>query len=159
MDLDAIAAISRLKYRHVRALDTKQWDLFADTLTPTAEATYGEYLQFESRDAFVQFMQETLGPHVLTEHRCGHPEIDVKGRTATGVWMLSDLVLIPEHDKLLRGSSVYTDEYQLCEDGAWRISSTTYKRTFELSYSLKDLPSFKLTAPGWMPPPADADEG
>lgn len=152
MDLDAIAAITRLKYRHLRALDTKKWDLFADTLVPEANATYGEYLQFESREAFVLFMQDTLGPHVLTEHRCGHPEIEVSGRSALGTWTLSDLVLIPEHNKLLRGSAVYSDEYVLCDDDQWRISSTTYKRTFELSWSLKDLPSFRLISPGWSPP-------
>ena len=152
MDSDEVAAISRLKFRYLRALDTKSWEEFADTMIPEATATYSEYLQFESRDAFLAFMRNTLGPHVITEHRCGHPEIDVDGRTATGVWTLSDLVLIPEHDKLLRGSAVYTDQYQLCGDGVWRISSTTYKRTFELSYSLKDLPTFKLSTPGWAPP-------
>ncbi|MFZ2176883.1 MAG: nuclear transport factor 2 family protein, partial [Rhodococcus sp. (in: high G+C Gram-positive bacteria)] len=36
MDLEAVAAISRLKYAYLRSLDTKCWDEFADTLLPDA---------------------------------------------------------------------------------------------------------------------------
>ena len=32
-DLETIEAIKRVKYRYLRALDTKHWDDFADTLT------------------------------------------------------------------------------------------------------------------------------
>src|ERR1700731_1060676 len=93
---DAVSAISRLKFRYLRTLDTKSWEEFADTMVPEATATYSEYLQFESRDAFLAFMRNTLGPHVITEHRCDHPEIDIDGDTAIGTWYLADTVLIPE---------------------------------------------------------------
>jgi hypothetical protein len=58
--VDDVSAISRLKYRYLRTLDTKSWDDFADTMIPEATATYSEYLQFESREAFIAFMRNTL---------------------------------------------------------------------------------------------------
>lgn len=147
--MDDIAAINRLKFRYLRTLDTKSWDEFADTMIPEATATYSEYLQFESRDAFLAFMRNTLGPHVITEHRCDHPEIDVDGDTATGTWYLADTVLIPGHNMLLRGAAFYSDEYVRCADGCWRISHTGYERTYEVVLSLSDLPSLRLTSSRW----------
>ena len=82
MDLEAIVLIQRLKYRYARALDTKSWVEFADTLTVDATAIYGEQLSFDSRDSFVSFLENTLGSHIITEHQCGQPEIDVDGDTA-----------------------------------------------------------------------------
>ncbi|GAB2689786.1 nuclear transport factor 2 family protein [Nocardia thraciensis] len=149
MDTDAVSAISRLKFRYLRALDTKSWDDFADTLIPEATATYSEYLQFESRDAFLAFMRNTLGPHVITEHRCDHPEIDVDGDSATGTWYLADTVLIPAHNMLLRGAAFYSDQYVKCADGRWRIAHTGYERTYEVVLSLSDLPSLRLTSSRW----------
>lgn len=35
-----VAAIKAVKYRYLRALDTKDWVTFADTLTPDATGTY-----------------------------------------------------------------------------------------------------------------------
>ncbi|NQE69768.1 hypothetical protein NG2371_04235 [Nocardia gamkensis] len=148
-ELDDVSAISRLKYRYLRTLDTKSWDDFADTMVPEATATYSEYLQFESREAFIAFMRNTLGPHVITEHRCDHPEIDVDGDTATGTWYLADTVLIPGHNMLLRGAAFYTDRYVRCDDGHWRISHTGYERTYEVVLSLSDLPSLRLTSSRW----------
>lgn len=147
--LDDVSAISRLKFRYLRALDTKSWEEFADTMIPEATATYSEYLQFESRDAFLAFMRNTLGPHVITEHRCDHPEIDIDGDTATGTWYLADTVLIPGHNMLLRGAAFYSDRYVRCDDGRWRIAHTGYERTYEVVLSLSDLPSLRLTSSRW----------
>ncbi|MFI2337721.1 nuclear transport factor 2 family protein [Nocardia rhamnosiphila] len=146
---DDVLAIHRLKYRYLRTLDTKLWDDLADTLIPEATATYSEYLQFESREAFLTFLRNTLGPHVITEHHCDHPEIDIDGDRATGVWYLSDTALIPENNMLLRGSAFYNDEYVRCDDGRWRIAHTGYERTYEVVLSLSDLPSLRLTANRW----------
>lgn len=149
VDLEAVAAISRLKYAYLRALDTKRWDEFADTLLPDATANYGEHLAFESRDALVEFMKSNLGPQTITEHHCGHPEIDVDGDTATGRWYLSDTVLIPEHDMVLSGAAFYSDRYVRGPDGRWRIAHTGYERTYEAVMSLADIPSFRLTSNRW----------
>ncbi|MFC9786560.1 nuclear transport factor 2 family protein [Rhodococcus sp. NPDC127528] len=159
MDLEAFAEISKLKYRYTRALDTKNWPVFRETLLPDATATYGEHLGFEDRDALCSFMEITLGPHVLTEHLCGQPEIDVSGDTATGVWVLADTVIIPEDGMLLRGSAFYHDRYARNENGEWRISHTGYERTYEMVIALSDVPSFQLTSNRWAAmeiPPATA---
>ncbi|WP_432278725.1 nuclear transport factor 2 family protein [Nocardia carnea] len=144
-----VLEIHRLKFRYVRALDTKLWEDFAATMIPEATATYSEYLQFESREAFLTFMRNTLGPHVITEHRVDHPEVDVHGDRASGIWYLSDTVLIPENNMLLRGAAFYSDEYVRCDDGRWRIAHTGYERTYEVVLSLSDLPSLRLTANRW----------
>ncbi|WP_305094218.1 nuclear transport factor 2 family protein [Prescottella sp. R16] len=149
MDLEAIAEISRLKYRYIRALDTKSWQDFADTLLPEATATYAEHLTFDSRDAFVSFLQDTLGPHVITEHHCGHPEIDVHGATATGIWYLSDTLVVPGDQLLMRGAAFYQDRYAKDASGRWKIAHTEYERTYESVYSLADVPSFRLTSNRW----------
>lgn len=147
--MDPVAEIARLKYRYARALDTKSWSEFADTMLPDATATYGAHLEFESRAALIEFMKTTLGPSVITEHHCGHPEIDVDGSEATGIWYLSDTVIIPEHQVILRGAAFYRDRYVRCEDGAWRIAHTGYERTYEYVVSTNDAPSFHLTANMW----------
>ncbi|MFF0816023.1 nuclear transport factor 2 family protein [Rhodococcus sp. NPDC003318] len=149
MDLEALAEITRLKHRYSRALDTKDWALFRDTLLPDATATYGEHLRFEDRDALCSFMEITLGPHVLTEHFCGQPEIDVDGDVATGTWVLADTVIIPEDGMLLRGSAFYHDRYARNEAGQWRIAHTGYERTYEMVVALADLPSLQLTSNRW----------
>ncbi|MFG1784854.1 nuclear transport factor 2 family protein [Rhodococcus oryzae] len=149
MDLEAVAEICRLKYRYTRALDTKDWATFRDTLLPDATATYGEHLRFEDRDALVSFMEITLAPHVLTEHLTGQPEIDVDGDSASGVWVLSDTVIIPEDGMMLRGAAYYHDRYARGADGRWRIAHTGYERTYEVVISLADIPSFQVTSSRW----------
>lgn len=149
MDLEALAEITRLKHRYSRALDTKDWALFRETLLPDATATYGEHLRFEDRDALVSFMEITLGPHVLSEHLCTQPEIDVTGDVATGTWLLQDVVIIPEDGMMLRGAAFYHDRYARNEAGEWRIAHTGYERTFELVIALSDLPSLQLTSNRW----------
>ncbi|MEO6885913.1 MAG: nuclear transport factor 2 family protein [Jatrophihabitantaceae bacterium] len=148
MDLSEIRAIEQLKYRYLRALDLKQWDEFADTLTPDVTATYGADLTFGNRDQVVEFMRSSLGPAIITVHHCHHPEIAIDGDTATGTWYLDDKVIITEHRLLLTGAAFYADNYVRTEDG-WRISKTGYIRSYEAMQSLDDLPSWKLTANRW----------
>lgn len=151
MDLEAVGEIERLKYRYARALDTKSWHEFTETLTPTATAVYGETLSFESRDAFVGFLENTLGAHMITEHHCSHPEIELDddGRGASGVWLLSDTVIIPEDGLILRGSAYYHDRYVLCDDGTWRIDQTGYQRNWETVTRMSDPSSVRLTTNRW----------
>ena len=88
--------IKRVKYRYLRALDTKHWDEFADTLTEDIVGDYGSSLgeehHFTDRDSLVEFMRTSMPANVLTEHRVTHPEIDVDGDEATGIWYLQDRV-------------------------------------------------------------------
>jgi hypothetical protein len=115
--------IKRVKYRYLRALDTKNWDEFADTLT---EDIAGDY-----------------GSSVGQEHRVTHPEIDVDGDEATGTWYLQDRVIVPDFNFMLYGAAFYHDRYRRTPDG-WRISATGYQRTYEVNMSTEAITNFKV---------------
>ncbi|GAA1958404.1 nuclear transport factor 2 family protein [Amycolatopsis minnesotensis] len=153
MDLVALEEIRRVKFRYLRCLDLKRWDELAETLTADARArygtpSYGEPLEFDGRDAIVEFMRTTIGPGIITMHFAGQPEIDLDGDTAKGTWLLQDKVIVPEHRVVIEGAAFYEDTYRR-EDGAWLISDTGYDRLYESMMSLDDLPGFKLTASRW----------
>ena len=46
---------------------------------------------------------------------------------------------------LIKGAAFYEDTYVRTPDG-WRVSHTGYRRTFELTYSLDDLPGLLAEA-------------
>jgi SnoaL-like protein len=137
-----IDEIKRVKYRYLRALDTKNWDDFADTLTADVIADYGESLgtdhRFTDRDALVNYLRTSLGPQVITEHRVGHPEITLDGDDASGTWYLQDRVIVAEVNFMLIGAAFYRDRYRRTRDG-WKISATGYDRTYDASMSLEGL--------------------
>lgn len=136
-DLEAIEAIKRVKYRYLRALDTKHWDDFADTLTEDIAGDYGsslgKELHFTNRAELVDFMRTAMPAGVLTEHRVTHPEITlVDTDEAEGRWYLQDRVLVPEHNFMLFGAAFYRDRYRKTDDG-WKICATGYERTYEVA--------------------------
>jgi len=137
--------IRQLKYRYLRTLDTKQWDDFEDCFVPEATADYAG-LAFPDRAALVEYMRTNLGPAIVTMHHVHHPEIDVDGDTATGVWYLHDQVISAEYRFKLEGAAFYEDRYVRTAAG-WKISHTGYERTFEATYSFDDLPGLKLKTP------------
>lgn len=132
-NLADLEAIKQLKYRYFRTLDTKCWDELADTLSPDATAAYdsGRY-SFDGRDAILAFLRDALGsPRIVSMHQGHHPEIEVTGEcTARGTWYLQDMVIFRDAGMVLQGAAFYTDEYVRI-DGAWKIRSTGYERTFE----------------------------
>lgn len=148
VDLDAIEAIKRVKYRYLRALDTKHWDDLADTLTDDIVGDYGSSLgrehRFTNRDDLVAFMRTSMPAGVLTEHRVTHPEITIDGDQAEATWYLQDRVIVPEFNFMLFGAAFYRDRYRLTGDG-WRICATGYERTYEVTQGL-DGSNVKVTA-------------
>jgi hypothetical protein len=157
MDLVALEEIRQLKYRYLRCVDQKLWEGLADTLTPDATAaygtpTYGKPLSFTGRDEIVGFMRTNLGPEIITVHHAGQPEIAIDEDTATGSWAFQDIVIATEHRVVIQGAAFYQDTYRRCPDGAWRIAHTGYERTYEATFSLDDLPSFRLTSNRWATP-------
>ena len=139
--------IKRVKYRYLRALDTRHWDEFADTMTEDVVGDYGSSLgeehHFTDRDSLVAYMRASMPATVVTEHRVTHPEITVDGDEATGIWYLQDRVIVAEFDFMLIGAAFYHDQYRRTADG-WKISATGYQRTYDATMSLKAL-DFKLT--------------
>ncbi len=141
-----IEAIKQVKYRYLRALDTKHWDDFADTLTDDVIGDYGssvgEELHFTNRVDLVNYMRKSLGPAVITEHRVTHPEISVTGDEASGTWYLQDRVIVADFNFMLIGAAFYRDSYRRTDEG-WKISATGYERTYEATMSLAAL-DFKV---------------
>ncbi|HME46830.1 nuclear transport factor 2 family protein [Mycobacterium sp.] len=135
-------AIELVKYRYLRALDTKDWDEFADTLAENVTGDYGDRLHFTNRTELVDYMRSSLGPGVLTEHRVTHPEIAVDGDEARATWYLQDRVIAAEFNFMLIGAAFYHDTYRRTADG-WKISATAYDRTYEATMSLENL-NFKI---------------
>jgi hypothetical protein len=132
-ELIELEQIKRLKYKYVRCLDQKRWDEIVECFTEDAVAAYsgGKY-SFDGRDAIVEFLRTSMGDAgFLSSHRVTQPEIDlVDSSHATGTWALNDEVLVNQHGVRVRGAAFYRDRY-VKVDGAWRIASTGYDRTFE----------------------------
>ena len=151
LDLHALEAIKRLKYKYLRCLDQKLWDEIATCFTPDATCSYsgGKYA-FEGRDAIVDFLRKSMGaPSFHSSHRVHHPEIEITSpTTAVGVWALEDVVIETRAQITIRGAAFYRDEYVLV-DGAWLIRATGYQRTFEEMESRKDRPGLRLTQSAW----------
>ena len=145
--MDDNDAIKSVKYRYLRALDTKNWDEFADTLTEDIVGDYGSSMgsehHFTNRDELVAFMRESLGPNVISEHRVTHPEIVVDGDEAAVTWYLQDRVIVADFNFMLIGAAFYHDRYRRTVDG-WKISATSYQRTYEATMKLDNL-DFRLT--------------
>ncbi|MEH6551192.1 MAG: nuclear transport factor 2 family protein [Pseudomonadales bacterium] len=132
IDLHELEAIKQLKYRYMRAVDTKDYELLADTMTENATASYdsGKYA-FNNRAEILAFLQEGMA-NIITLHQLHHPEIEITGDTATGIWYLQDFVMTPDNSYRLQGAAFYEDEY-VKTDGNWKITSTGYVRTYEES--------------------------
>ena len=145
-DADAIEAIKRVKYRYLRALDTKHWDDFADTLTEDIVGDYGSSLgqehHFTNRTELVEYMRTSMPAGVITEHRVTHPEITVDGEVAEATWYLQDRVIVPEYNFMLFGAGFYHDRNRKTPDG-WKICATGYDRTYDVSQSVEGL-NFKV---------------
>lgn len=141
-----LEAIKQLKYRYLRTLDTKQWDDFEACFLPEATADYNG-LVFADREALVSFMRENMGPGMVTLHQVHHPEIAVDGDDATARWYLQDKVIVEEFRFMLEGAAFYEDRYRRTPQG-WRVEHTGYVRTYEMTYSLDDIPGVKVNGPG-----------
>jgi hypothetical protein len=154
VDLVELELIRRVKYRYLRCVDLKLWDEIGDVFTADATADYGtpsagRPLKLGSRDEIVAFLRDSLGPSIITVHSAGQPEIDIDGDTATGIWRFEDTVIATEYRVVITGAAFYEDRYVRCDNSKWRIAHTGYKRIYEASMSLDDLPSWKLTANRW----------
>ncbi len=132
-DLVEIEAIKQVKYRYLRAVDTRDWDLLATTLTADATAAYSSgKLSYQGRDAIIEFLRASMPEKdMLTSHKVHHPEIVLTGPdTADARWGLEDVVIILSAGLNLRGAAFYEDK-MVKQDGHWRIAHTGYRRLYE----------------------------
>ena len=128
-----VEAIKALKYRYMRSIDTKDWDLMRRCFVPEATTAYsgGKYA-FSGIEAIMEFMVESMDRgSFLSSHRVHHPEIELTSdTTATGTWALEDYVVDTKHEITIHGAAFYRDRY-VKVDGEWKIEHTGYERTFE----------------------------
>ena len=71
----------------------------------------------------------------------------MKENAATARWYLQDKVIVPAFSFMLEGAAFYSDRYTRTPDG-WRVAHTGYRRTFEITYDLNDLPGTQVKGPG-----------
>jgi len=137
-NVEEIEAIKQLKYRYLRAVDLKLWDLLESTFAPNAVAAYdGGNQSHDGRDAIVGWLRGAMDNEIVTLHQVHHPEIELTSpTTAKGIWYLEDRVInsgtdLPEMPgrSILSGAAYYSDEYVKI-DGDWKISLTGYERTY-----------------------------
>jgi len=129
-----VRAIEELKYRYLRGVDLKDWDVLASTLADDAVASYGGGVAtLSGRDAIMKYLRDNLGPETrLTSHKVHHPEITIgDGDTASGTWALEDVVIDLDAGVRIEGSAFYDDRY-VRKDGVWLIRETGYRRVYEV---------------------------
>lgn len=150
----ALEEIRQLKYRYLRCVDLKRWDEIGAVFTEDASADYGTHavrgqLSLRGREQIVSYLRENLGPQIITVHRCGQPELEIKGDKATGTWSFEDTVIAMEHRVWIRGAAFYEDAYERGADDVWRISHTGYQRIYETLSSFDDTPSLRFLDVMW----------
>ncbi|MBH0776973.1 nuclear transport factor 2 family protein [Nocardia bovistercoris] len=135
MDDDAtlreINAITTLKARYCRYLDTKHWDewraLFTHDFVSDTSKAGGTIII--GADEFVGFVRGALGARP-TVHQVHAPEIEITSAvSATGVWALHDIVRLRAGFDL-HGYGHYHETYSKV-DGNWLISGSTLTRVRE----------------------------
>lgn len=130
----AIEEIKQTKARYYRAMDTKDWDLFAAQFSPNAVMDARSEVRSERGLAkgpaeIAAFIQSVVG-HVTTVHHGHMPEIEITSpTTATAVFAMEDHLWWPEgHERrTLHGYGHYHEAFEKV-DGRWLILTTSLSR-------------------------------
>jgi hypothetical protein len=122
--LTDIEAIKQLRARYTRAIDSKDWALFSDSLVEDARLSTDRGAD-EGREHIVEVISAALAS-ATTVHHLHQPEIELTGPdSATGIWAMNDLVDFDTFS--LRGYGNYNEEYVRTAHG-WKIKSSTLTR-------------------------------
>lgn len=122
--LEDTESIKKVKAKYWRCIDRKLWDELADCFIADARADYGPNMKFESGEAIVKFLKDTLGGENVTTTHGGHnPEIEIiSANVARATWALNDYIVIRPNTKRM-GWGFYEDEY-VKVNGSWKIKMT-----------------------------------
>jgi uncharacterized protein (TIGR02246 family) len=132
--LEAYIAISAVKARYCRCLDTKDWAGYADVFTEDLELdtrpsggsiTHG-------RDEAVKLVRSAIET-ASTAHQVHSPEMTIDGDTADVVWAMQDRVVWGADRRARMGNAGLTGyghyhERYVRRDGRWRISRSVLTR-------------------------------
>ena len=122
-------AITELKARYCRLLDTKDWSGYAGLFTEDAvldTSAAGGYGPIAGRDSFVPMVRASL-ENAQTAHQVHSPEIDVDGDVARAIWAMQDRVHMPARGMSFTGYGHYREEYRRTPQ-SWRIASSALSR-------------------------------
>jgi SnoaL-like domain len=125
-DIDAITC---LKAKGVRLIDTKDWDSWAREVLSEDHVLHGDDGATGGRDAVVASVSGALA-EAKTVHRIHTPEITLTGPdTASGIWPMDDYVTgtFNGTPMTIRGHGWYHEDYVRTALG-WRISSSRIVR-------------------------------
>lgn len=130
--LEAQLAISNVKARYCRMLDTKNWAGFAalftdDFVLDVSEGTSVPIIR--GRDQAMQHVR-TLVDTARTVHQVHTPEIEVRGDEANVIWAMQDRVVWESPRRGLAsitGYGHYHERY-VRQNGEWKIASLRLTR-------------------------------
>lgn len=130
--LEAHLAISKVKARYCRMLDTKDWAGFGalfteDFVLDVSEGTSVPVIR--GREAALQQVQTLVG-NARTVHQVHTPEIDVQGDEAQVIWAMQDRVVWEAPRRGLAsitGYGHYHERY-VRQNGEWKIASLKLTR-------------------------------
>lgn len=133
--LAAIEDIKQLKARYFRAVDLRDWELFASLFTEDLKIDFEESTSHPmTREQFVDSARRHFEGAVSVHH--GHsPEIEIiDEQNARGVWPMFDLVETPTESRYEShtGYGHYIEEYRKV-DSCWKIARTKLTRIKRVS--------------------------
>lgn len=133
---DAYLAISAVKARYCRLLDTKDWSGFAGLLTEDFELDVSEGTSvpvIRGRDAALTQIRSSVAS-ARTAHQVHSPEITLDGANrAQVIWAMQDRVVWGEEQAARIGRSGLTGyghyhERYVRQDGEWKIAALRLTR-------------------------------
>ena len=133
-EIEAYIAISQVKARYCRTLDTKDWAGYADVFTEDLELDTrpaGGTLT-RGRDESIRMVRSAVETAV-TSHQVHSPEIKLDGDTAHVIWAMQDRVVWGADRRPQMGNLGHTGyghyhERYVRQGGRWRIAAQTLTR-------------------------------
>jgi uncharacterized protein (TIGR02246 family) len=133
MNVDAHLAISALKARYCRTLDTQDWTGFGDCFTEDVHFDLSvEGGVTHGRDAVVALVSQAM-IGAKSAHHVHSPEISVDGDAAEAIWAMQDRVIWPAERAKLVGHGSFTGyghyrEQYVRRNNQWRIARLVLSR-------------------------------
>ena len=121
-------AITCLKARYCRLLDTKDWEAWEALFTEgfTLDTSPAGGLRIEGRAEAIKYVRTSITDDTITTHHVHNPEISIEGNSASAIWAMQDRNVWPNGRQLL-GFGHYHEEYVRIE-GGWKIAVSRLTR-------------------------------
>lgn len=138
--LESVEAIKQLKYRYLRACDSKDpATIRACYAQGDIEIDFGRVGRFRGRDELVEaFTHMACSPHIVEMHHAHNPEIVLHDkRNASGYWGLHYFLINTRDNATTQLGGYYRDRYRLVDE-SWRICASTFTVTSTLLTSVEE---------------------